>query len=285
VTRIFISYRRSDTARLVDELTERLTAHLGKGKIYRDVQSLRAGEDWLLAIEKAVLECDVFLAVIGPGWLGTSADGSRRIDDRRDVVRMEIASAQAHPILIIPLLVDDAPMPIPEDLPLDIAMIPRRNGMKLRSDRLDQGVARLLDVLRTQRPAKRGQEARPDTSNLVTGSWVSAGAGGALLQYVFHPNGTYEFVGTLRQERASGSMVFEVYQAGSFVIDNTGLALTPFRASTSRRDPDFPEEDYVNRPEQVRPAHFGYLLRKNTLGVLTLTLRDTNGVDINYQRL
>jgi hypothetical protein len=62
----------------------------------------------------------------GPGragrhrpWLGgrRSEDGTRRLDDPDDFVRLELEAALARGIRVIPVLVDRAPLPRSDSLP------------------------------------------------------------------------------------------------------------------------------------------------------------------------
>ena len=79
-------------------------------------------------------------------------------------------------------------------------------------------------------------------------------------------------------------MLFEAYQAGAYSVTRRALRLTAFRSSTSRRDPDFPEEDYVNRPERVKDPEFRWdITESDKASVLTLT--DADRQSINYTRI
>jgi hypothetical protein len=57
---------------------------------------------------------DVVVAVVGPGWLAGQKEAPRRIGDASDFVRLEIADALQRDIPVIPVLVDDTPMPKPD---------------------------------------------------------------------------------------------------------------------------------------------------------------------------
>ncbi|HEY1345771.1 MAG TPA: toll/interleukin-1 receptor domain-containing protein, partial [Streptosporangiaceae bacterium] len=67
--RIFISYRREETAYPVGWLFDRLTEHFGPGQVFKDVDSIQLGDDFVEVITAAVGSCDVLLAVIGNQWL------------------------------------------------------------------------------------------------------------------------------------------------------------------------------------------------------------------------
>ena len=120
MSRIFINYRRQDTEAYVDRLYEHLTQHFKPEVIFMDVDSIKPGADFVQTLEDAVAGCDVFIAMIGPQWLAvTDDDGNRRLDQWDDFVRIEIASALKQRKLVIPVLVGQARMPSPDDLPDD----------------------------------------------------------------------------------------------------------------------------------------------------------------------
>jgi len=52
--RIFISYRREETAYPAGWLFDRLTIHFGKDKIFKDVDSIELGDDFGDVITDAV---------------------------------------------------------------------------------------------------------------------------------------------------------------------------------------------------------------------------------------
>lgn len=132
---VFISYRRTDSDDIVGRIYDRLTAKFGKEAIFKDVDAIPLGSDFRQVIEEGVSKCQVFLAVIGRDWLTvTESDGSRRLDNPRDYVRIEIESALESRIPVIPLLVRGAKMPPVADLPLAIRDLAYRNGINVRSD-------------------------------------------------------------------------------------------------------------------------------------------------------
>jgi hypothetical protein len=110
--RIFLNYRREDTrgdaGRLYDDLVERF----GEENVFRDVDTLEAGEDFDVAIKQAVDACDVLIALVGQRWLTvTEANGRRRIDNPDDFVRLEIQAALEGSVRIVPVRVEGAEMP------------------------------------------------------------------------------------------------------------------------------------------------------------------------------
>ena len=148
---IFLSYRRGDSAGHAGRLADDLTDHFGDPGIFRDLDSITPGTDFVHAIESAVATCRVFVPVIGPGWLTAAAEnGSRRLDDPGDFVRLEIEAALRRKVAILPVLVEGADMPCPDDLPPSIARLARYNAMDLRDGDWEYGIERLVGILAQQ---------------------------------------------------------------------------------------------------------------------------------------
>jgi hypothetical protein len=104
--RIFISYRREDASYPAGWLFDRLADRFGRGQVFKDIDSIRLGDDFVEVITRAVGSCDVLLALIGEEWLTVSdQDGRRRLDDPDDFVRLEIEAALARNVRVIPILV------------------------------------------------------------------------------------------------------------------------------------------------------------------------------------
>ncbi len=110
--------------------------------------SIKPGEAFDLAIERATASCDVLLPVIGRQWLTcTDAAGQRRIDDPHDFVRLEIGTALRRKIPVIPVLVQRAVMPAADDLPQNLRPLARRQAVELSDGRWDADVSLLIDAL------------------------------------------------------------------------------------------------------------------------------------------
>jgi WD40 repeat protein len=146
--RIFISYRREETAYPAGWLFDRLVEHFGQGQVFKDVDSIQLGDDFVEVITAAVARCDVLLALIGDQWLTiTGEDGRRRLDDPDDFVRLEIEAALTRNIRVIPVLVDGARMPRAGELPPSLAKLVRRQALELSPSRFASDTGRLLRVL------------------------------------------------------------------------------------------------------------------------------------------
>lgn len=146
--RIFISYRREETAYSAGWLFERLAGHFGRDKIFKDVDSIDPGDDFVAVITTAVGSCDVLLALIGDRWLTiTGKGGQRRLDDPDDFVRLEIEAALTRNVRVVPILVEGAQMPRADELPTSLADLVRRQALELSPSRFDSDIRRLLRVL------------------------------------------------------------------------------------------------------------------------------------------
>ncbi len=158
MTRVFISYRRDDSADITGRIFDRLRAHFDKQILFRDVDVIPFGSDFRQVIRKAVEDCQVLLAVIGPTWLNIATeDGNRQLDDPGDFVRLEIETALKRDIPVIPILVGKAAMPEVNQLPDSLQPLVFRNGLEVRSgpdfhrdvDTLIRGLTGLLDAPQT----------------------------------------------------------------------------------------------------------------------------------------
>ena len=146
--RIFISYRRDETAYSAGWLFDRLASHFGKGQVFKDVDSIEPGDNFVEVVTAAVGSCDVLLALIGDRWLTiTGEDGRRCLDNSDDWVRVEIEAALTRNVRVIPVLVGAARMPRASDLPASMAGLVRRQALELSPSRFDSDLRRLLTVL------------------------------------------------------------------------------------------------------------------------------------------
>ena len=188
---IFISYRRDDTEGHAGRLFEDLCERFGKDAVFMDVAGIEPGRDFRRAIEQQVASCGVLLAVIGKDWLNvTDGQGRRRLDDPYDLVRLETAGALKRDIPVIPVLVHQAEMPRPEQLPDELKDLAFRNGVELTHARWASDVQVLIAALMpyvdaapppapapVASPAPNAAQSRRHPG-WVTGSLAALAAGG-----------------------------------------------------------------------------------------------------------
>lgn len=147
--KIFLNYRRDDTADAAALLYDRLAAQFGHEHVFKDVDSMRPGDPFPREIAIAVGSCDVLLAVMGKRWLTiTDQHGARRLDNLGDLVRLEIETAlQQDDVVVIPVLVDGAEMPRADQLPASLVGLAGRHARPLRASRFDADAGQLLQAL------------------------------------------------------------------------------------------------------------------------------------------
>jgi hypothetical protein len=128
-------------------LYDRLANRYG-GQVFKDVDSIQLGDDFVEVITRAVGSCDVLLALIGDQWLTiTDQHGRRRLDDPDDFVRLEIEAALMRNVRVIPILIEGARLPRADELPPSMARLVRRQALELSPARFDFDTSQLLQVL------------------------------------------------------------------------------------------------------------------------------------------
>jgi hypothetical protein len=148
MSKIFVSYRRDDAQGEAGHLLADLRRRFGEESVFMDITTIGPGEQFGLAIEKAMAECAVVLVVIGRGWLDArDASGERRLDDSSDWVRLEVEAALADKRLVIPVLVQGAAMPSKRALPESMRALTHRNAHEMSARRWDYDFAALARTL------------------------------------------------------------------------------------------------------------------------------------------
>jgi len=146
--RIFITYRREESAWPADRLFGLLEGRFGEGMVFRDVASIQPGDKFAEVINAAVARCDVLLALIGSRWsTATGKDGRRRLADPEDFVRLEIEGALRHDVRVIPVLIDGAQMPRRADLPPSLADLVELQAFELALSHFGSDAEQLIRAL------------------------------------------------------------------------------------------------------------------------------------------
>jgi formylglycine-generating enzyme required for sulfatase activity len=147
---IFISYRRDDSKEDADALYEALAARIGESHLYKDVDNIPLGADFGAHIRGVLPRCQIALIVIGPKWVkAKDQHGRRRLEDPFDWVRVEVELAlAAENLRVVPVLVNGASMPHPNDVPPSLHPLLGRNAAIVRRGPESQAdTARLLNAL------------------------------------------------------------------------------------------------------------------------------------------
>ena len=159
---IFISYRRDDAEGEAGRLYDDLVRAYGDDSVFMDVAGIAPGLDFRKVIDDNVSGCGVFLAIIGSQWATiTGANGQRRLEDDNDFVRLEISSALVRNIAVIPVLVHDARMPHPDQLPDNIKDLAYRNSVEISHARWNSDVQLLVEALKQYVQTTRATQTEP----------------------------------------------------------------------------------------------------------------------------
>jgi len=175
MARIFVSYRREDAAGFAGRIKDELERRFGDIEVFRDVDDIASGEDFVERLEHALRDCRVLIAVIGRNWLTASnSQGTARLHESDDFVRREIGAALNADVRVIPVLVNGAQMPAEADLPDDLKLLARRQAHELTDSRWNYDIGRLGD--RIEESLGAGGEPKPGRRR-----WFAAAAAVAVL--------------------------------------------------------------------------------------------------------
>jgi hypothetical protein len=150
--RIFMSYRRQDARGFAGGLAWCLEERYGEENIFRDVEDIGAGVDFAEEIERQIRQCDVVLCLMGAAWATVAGvDEQPRLHDATDYVRTELETAFRRKKNVLPILLEDAQMPVQRRLPQALWPITRLNAHRLTDAGWREDVQRLFSYLETVR--------------------------------------------------------------------------------------------------------------------------------------
>lgn len=145
---VFISYRRGDRPGYAARLTDALERSFGADRVFRDVEDIAPGANFAQVISHRLDEVDVVLALIGPTWLQAGPDGTSRLSDPNDFVRLEILSALNTGTPVWPVLVNGARLPDASELPIELRPLLSRQAVVLSDTGWHADVAQLSAALK-----------------------------------------------------------------------------------------------------------------------------------------
>jgi hypothetical protein len=125
-------------------------------EVFKDVDNIRPGQDWLETVEESIEQCDVLLVLIGNDWRDARGDEGHSLDEN-DHVRREIEAGLARKKAVIPILFENADLPHSNELPESIRPLLRRQSLRIRNSTfnrdLDVLVSQLRVIARSKAPA------------------------------------------------------------------------------------------------------------------------------------
>jgi len=120
VSAIFLSYRRTDGPQAC-RVHDWLALRFGRDAVFMDVSAIPFAVSFPEFIGTAISASRILVALIGRDW-------HTRMQDPGDPVRMELETAVAAGVPVLPVLIGTTPMPGPEDLPASLASIATKNA-------------------------------------------------------------------------------------------------------------------------------------------------------------
>jgi hypothetical protein len=151
-SKVFISYRRSDTKQMAGRVYERLSDEFSEQEIFFDIDTIPMGVNFREHISEAILESAVLLLLIGDKWLRPGPMRWFATRSAEDFVYTEIELSLEYGLPILPLLVDDAEMPKEHEVPKSIADFVLRNAALVRSGRdFKKDMERVIENIKTMR--------------------------------------------------------------------------------------------------------------------------------------
>lgn len=146
--RIFISYRRRDTLPIVGRIYDHLINKFGESNVFMDFDSIKAGTDFRVVLSEKIEDADIMLAIIGGNWLQQSTPANKDNEGMNDYVRIELETAINKDIKIIPVLVDGASMPTPDQMGTTLEKISYLHATNLNSGRdFKNHISRLINEI------------------------------------------------------------------------------------------------------------------------------------------
>ncbi|MGA7538071.1 MAG: tetratricopeptide repeat protein [Steroidobacteraceae bacterium] len=247
---IFISYRRSDSPDATGRLYDCLVSAFGKAQVFKDVDSIPLGRDFRGHLNSIVGECGVLLAIMGPHWTDVRSDAGRRLEDPDDFVRIELETALARDIPVVPVLVGHAQLPLASQLPGSLASLVFRQSIEVRPDPdFHNDTARLMTALhaildpaaQTISPKRHWKRGAILTSIVIAAVVVSA-------IYAFHFSEHH--AERVAAEQATAPLTVKPAVPATAVIPAKSIAVLPFEnLSTNKANAYFAEgisEDLLN---------------------------------------
>ena len=136
-----------------------------------DIDGIPYGTDFRERIDGVLRQCNILIVVVGTQWLGTSKSGDARILDEADPVRIEVQTALANRVHLIPVLVNDAKMPEASELPESIKEFAYRNALKVDSGQdfhphIDRLIGAMDEILGIKNKSSAPLGLTPDVENI-----------------------------------------------------------------------------------------------------------------------
>ena len=141
MSKIFINYRRDDSAAYAGRLYDSLCARFGTAQVFMDVDGIKLGDDFVKVLDDTEKISSALVVVIGPNWV------TKRLFEPQDFVRREIAAGLTASVRVFPVLVGGTHMPQSGDLPDDLVPLARLQALAIRDEAFHRDADELIAAL------------------------------------------------------------------------------------------------------------------------------------------
>ncbi len=164
-----------------------------------DIETLVSGREFEKEIKKAVSECRVLIAMIGEQWLDIKdEEDKRRLDNKKDFVRLEIETALEQGKTVIPIFLGTAELPKEEKLPGNLKKLLGKQIAKLRPEQFRYDMALLIDALEKVMPPPPPLELPPGEDLVFTVTMPQDGQQVRNIDSPLRTEGKYAVVGQVQ---------------------------------------------------------------------------------------
>jgi len=145
---IFISYRRDDGMDTAQLLQRDLQKMFGDDAVFLDTYTMKAGDEFPVELQNAVINSLIVIAMIGKNWKGSDPRVNRLLQDD-DWVRKELEMAlNDNKKKILPVFVKGATLSDSfKDLPSSLERLTKLNGTELRDKEFKYDLLQLIPVI------------------------------------------------------------------------------------------------------------------------------------------
>jgi hypothetical protein len=148
-TKVFISYRWSDSKDRAHLLYGELIRAFGPEHVHLDQEGAELGGDFQTRLDKGLEASSAMLVLIGPEWNSElQGTGRRRLDDENDPIRHEVNAALLAGIRLIPVMSREVAMPDSANLPECLRPLLRREIAWIYPTSVSANIKRIVDELR-----------------------------------------------------------------------------------------------------------------------------------------
>lgn len=144
--RLFISYRRDDSALAARLVHNELSALYGSDDVFMDVDDIGWGDDFVQAIDEHLERADVVVVMIGPAWADIVQQRLRGDDWVRHEVRRALELQAAGRVRVVPVHVGRVPWP-PATLPPDLLPLRNRVVVPFEPRDLKRGIEDIVKAI------------------------------------------------------------------------------------------------------------------------------------------